>query len=257
MWLTFVPVLGALRRLYDMPRDDARFDAYIGLIGQGDDALVPLSGFNPMARDHVAEALDALMGVEAERVAAQAVQEAAPRVRHLPVAWGIELRVMLVLSDDLGGMWTHRPTSELRVRRDQRALLRRRWVAPLFWTGDTPTAEGVRATTLAAVYRALHQIAWGSPRTAGELIEQERRSIAFAGAGRALPDGEEGALRAAVAPHLDARDEGTLLAVLLGDAPAQALGYDACGVPERGGLRLAAAEALREQDPVAALLAAR
>lgn len=256
MWLTFVPVLGVLRRLYDMPRDDARFDAYIGLVRQGEeDGLVPLSGFNPMADDHVADALDALLAIEAEHVAAEAVREAELRLRGLPPDWGTELRVMLVLSDDLGGMWTHRPTSELKMRVDQRALLSRRWVAPIFWTSDTPTAEGVRTTTLAAIYRGLYQIAYGPPRTVAGLLQQERRALAFAGAGKALPPAEEAVLRDAVTPYLDARDDGTRLAVLLGDAPAVALGYDARGIPERGGLRLAASEALRERDPIASLLA--
>lgn len=256
MWLTFVPVLGALRRLYDMPRDSARFNAYIGLIRQGEeDGLVPLSGFNPMARDHVADAIDALMAVEAEHVAVEAVREAAPLVRGLPPDWGMEFQVMLVLSDDLGGMWTHRPTSELQFRTNQRALLTRHWIAPVFWTSDTPTAEGIRTTTLAAIYRALYQIAHGRPRTVAGLLQQERRALAFAGAGTALPPAEEAALRAAVRPYLDARDDGTQMAVLLGDGPAVALGYAACGIPERGGLRLAASEALREHDPIGSLLA--
>ncbi len=256
MWLTFVPVLGALRRLYDMPRDETRFNAYTGMIGQGGpDGLVPLSAFNPMAREHVAEALDALIALEAEHIAADAVREAGPRLRGLPAEWGTELRLMVVLSDDLGGMWTHRPTSELQIRTEQRALLSRRWIAPVFWTSDTPTAEGVRATTLAAIYRALFHIALGPPRSAGRVLEQERLALAFAGAAVPLPEVEEAALRAAITPWLNARDDGTRLAVLLGDEAAVALGYDARGVPPRGGLRLAAAEAAQERDPLKVLLA--
>jgi hypothetical protein len=253
MWLTFVPILGALRRLYDMPRDDTRFNAYIGLIGQGGhDGLVPLSGFNPMARDHVAGALDALIAIEAEHVATDAVREVEPRLRGLPPEWGTELRLMLVLLDDLGG--THRPASELQIRTDQRALLARRWIAPVFWTSDSPTPEGIRATTQAAIYRALFHIALGAPRSAGRILEQERRALAFARAGEALLPEEETALRAAVTPWLDARDTGTQLAVLLGDEAAVALGHEARGIPARGGLRLAAAEAARESDPMKPLL---
>lgn len=255
MWLTLVPVLGALRRLYDMPRDAARFDAYTGLVRLGEaDAFTPLADFDPMAPEHVGDALDTLLAVDAEREAAEALREAGPRLRGLPVEWGEELRVMFMLSDDIGDQWAQRPIAELKMRVDQRVLLARHWVSPRFWTSDTPTARSVRTTTLVAVYRSLYQIAYGPSRTVASLLQQERRAFAFAGAGEALRSDEEMALREAITPYLDARGDGARIAVLFGDAVAVALGYDACGIPDRGGLRLAASEAVRERDPIASLL---
>ncbi|MBM4410030.1 MAG: hypothetical protein FJ037_01650 [Chloroflexi bacterium] len=85
------------------------------------------------------------------------------------------------------------------------------------------------------------------------MLQQERRTIAFERAGAALSAAGEGALRAAVTPYLDAQGDGTRIAVLFGDALAVALGYSPCGIPDRGGLRLAAFEAPHEPDSIALL----
>lgn len=255
MWLTIVPVLGALRRLYDMPRDTARFDAYTGLVRLGElGSFLPLADFNPMAPEHMGEALDGLLAVEAEREAAEALRGIVPRVRGLPVEWGEELRVMLTLSDDIGEMGPHRPITELKLRNGQRALLTQHWVSPRFWTSEVYTYQRIREETAMAVYRALYQIAYGQSKTVGSLLQQERRAYSFAGSAQPLPPAEEAALRAAVTPYLSASDEGTQVAVLFGDPAAAALGYPALGVPDRGGLRLAASEACRERDTIASLL---
>ncbi len=119
---------------------------------------------------------------------------------------------------------------------------------------DSPTTSDVRATTLTAIYRALYQISSGPSKTVAGLLQQERRTLAFAGTGESLPAEEEAALRTAVTPYLAATDEGTQVVVLFGDRIAVALGYDARGIPERGELRLAASEAVRERDPIASLL---
>lgn len=255
MWFTLVPVLGALRRLYDMPRDAARFDAYTGLVRLGEaDAFTPLADFDPMAPEHMGDALDTLLAVDAEREAVEVLRQIGPRLRGLPAEWGEELRVMFMLSDDIGAMWVRRPMTELKLRVSQRALLAQHWVSPRFWSSDNPTTSDVRATTLTAIYRALYQISYGPSKTVAGLLQQERRTLAFAGTGESLPAEEEAALRTAVTPYLAATDEGTQVAVLFGDRIAVALGYGARGIPERGGLRLAASEAVRERDPIASLL---
>jgi hypothetical protein len=105
MHLTPVPLLERLRALYDMPRDMARFRRYIhDLTGGGDDMLLPISGFNPMGRDHVADAIDALLAIDAERSVAGACAEATRRLGNVD----FNASVALVPSDDIGGMWTER-----------------------------------------------------------------------------------------------------------------------------------------------------
>src|SRR5688572_27610247 len=78
MNLTYVPLLRLQRDLYEMPRDRARFDAYIKLIGndEGDDiALVPLVIANPMAKEHVNAALDVLLAMDADGIGARTADE--------------------------------------------------------------------------------------------------------------------------------------------------------------------------------------
>ena len=75
MEIEFVPLLEQQRDLYRIPRGGERFSAYLRLMlneDQDDVRLPPLVALNPMARDHVAALIDALLGLGAEEVATRA-----------------------------------------------------------------------------------------------------------------------------------------------------------------------------------------
>lgn len=67
MKLNHVPLLRLQRELLDLPRGPRRFRRDIDLItGGGNELLLRLAYVNPMARAHVAEALDALLVMDAD-----------------------------------------------------------------------------------------------------------------------------------------------------------------------------------------------
>jgi hypothetical protein len=68
-------------------------------------------GMNPMAWEHVAAFLDALLALDADAVGEAAVREAGPALRHVPGSY----RVALVVHDDVGG-WTNRAACEYAER---------------------------------------------------------------------------------------------------------------------------------------------
>ena len=79
--VTLVPMLRVQRGLYDLPRGAERFRRYLdAMTGGTDDIVLPLAVFNPMGKDHVAATLDRLLGVDAEGVAIEAVDEANRRL---------------------------------------------------------------------------------------------------------------------------------------------------------------------------------
>jgi hypothetical protein len=125
--IDYVPTLAKQRELYAMPRDMTRFKRYLWELTQGSEELVlPLVDFNPMGREHVAQALDRLIALDADAAVRQALDAAAS---ELP--GDREFRATLVLSDDIGGMWTHRRTTDLKRRWNEATTDEGSWLVPL------------------------------------------------------------------------------------------------------------------------------
>jgi len=240
MQATVVPLLARQRALYDLPRGMDRFRAYVEVLRNGGDTLVPLSAMNPMGRERATAAFDALLVLRAEEVAQAACAEAMERLPE-----DARLRVGLSVADDAQGGWTERWQTELQALRHEAGPATRDWAVVLHWSSEAPTAALVRERVLAAIYRNLHQRRHGPPRTVGELLVQEGRSRAFAGA---RPDAAPADPRT-VLPHAGAQDVGACIGVLYGDPAARALGYPELGIPPDGGLALAIRQARAGPDP--------
>lgn len=240
MKLELVPLLGVQRELYQMPRGMERFREYLRTMidARTGDLELPLVAMNPMGREHVPAFLDALLALEAERIASAAVADAAATFADVPSAF----RVGLVVSDDARGGWTNRFTSELAHRFEQSAYAKRGWIVPLFWTSETPTAESVRAEVLACVARAVHVARHGVARTLRERIAQE--AFAMRCAGITTPEHDEDELaytRTVLEPLLERTDMATHVAAFFGDLAAHELGHAPLGLSPRAGLALACA----------------
>jgi hypothetical protein len=247
MQIELVPVLRAVRDLYELPRGTERFQRYIDLMtGGGQEMLLPLSLLNPMGKEHVAATVDALLALDAETVAADAVADAQHRLSDVPG----ELRVALVVVDDAGGGWTDRYLTETRHRFESDGELKRGWATALLWTGEQPSARGVREETLAAIYRAAYQRRHGLPRTLNQMMVQEGSAAAFAEvAPLALSPAELDAIRAVIDPHRETTQFPVAFACLYGDEAATAVGYPPLGLSPRAGYTLALTEALQRGSP--------
>ena len=85
MDVSYIPVLGVLRDLYAQPRDVKRFRNYLAaMLGGTDDIVLPITGANPMAKEHALRAVERLLDLGAEEIAAGAAQEATARPRVAP-----------------------------------------------------------------------------------------------------------------------------------------------------------------------------
>lgn len=241
MNLTFVRLLEQERDLYRLPRDYNRFKAYLHMTLdlEKERVRLPLLGMNPMARDHVAEFLDALLALNADDVGERAMQEAAPRVADVPGFY----RVALVVCDDLRGGWTNRFSCEYAQRvcapaPPGQAYLD--WLAGVLWVSEPASAETVRQEVLTSIYRLAHVHRHGPPRTLRELMAQEGHVMALAGCTRPALDAEDlEYTRSVLEPFLDAADMRTAIECLYGDAAGRTLGFTPRGLSNRAGLALA------------------
>lgn len=239
MQLGLVRLLTHQRALYDQPRDMTRFRAYLVQLSANDhDLAYFLAGMNPMAKDKAKAAYDALLAMDAEDIAEEALRDASARLANVPG----QLKVALLVQDDAQGLWSQREPAEAQRWRSDAAARKGYVPVPLLSSAAPYSAEQVRQAVLADVYRAAHLLRHGPPRTLRDVLAQEGRAMLFAGS--AAPDVDVAAALAILAPHLDARaDFPETFAAMFGDAAAKTWGHAPLGLPERAGFAVALAEA--------------
>jgi hypothetical protein len=253
MELAHLPLLRTQRDLYRLPLGMERFREYLdALIDKAaDDIKLPLSGMNPMGKEHLPAFLDGLISMDAEGAASSAVDRARADLAAEPGRY----RVCLVVEDDLRGGWTNRYASELAHLMDQRDMRKRGWLTVPLWTSETYTPAKVASSVLACIHRTAYAQRHGHPASLGDVLAQERAvmtaisSAAGAAAlGRGLDREEAAYTREALRPLHGASDMPTLIAALFGDEAARQLGHAPLGLSERAGLALALTPPDQNQD---------
>ena len=239
MKLEFVPLLKLQRDLYRIPRGRERFEEYLRMMLKDDRSdvhLPPLIIVNPMAKEHVPALLDALLAIQAEDVAAQAVSQASEQLVGMPG----EYKVALVLADDVMGGWTNRYTSEFSLRFELAPSLKRGWLAVVLWTSEVPSPQTVGEEVLTTIYRVAYIQQHGEARTLQGMMAQEGFAMARAGCTNPVLDAEDiSYTRKVIAPHLETQHRPTVMGCLFGDEAARDLGYPLQGLSTRAGFALA------------------
>src|SRR4051812_43554154 len=209
MRLDHVPLLRIQRELHDIPLGMDRFREYLRTIWRPADEggeLIPMLLMNPMGKAHVAASLDALISIDADGVAARAVEEIAVRLADEPG----ECKLALVVADDLKGGGTNRYDYEFTLRfgpadprlragpscpspigTDLPRWSKHFWLACVLWTSEAPSARAVREAVLKAAYRLAYVQRVGPARTLRDMLAQEGHVMAMAGCSGPVLDGED------------------------------------------------------------------
>jgi hypothetical protein len=256
MKLDYVPLLRIQRDIHDLPLGMDRFREYLRTIWTPSDAdgeRIPMLLMNPMGKGHVAALLDALLALDADRIAARAAEDAATRLADEPG----ECKVALVVADDLKGGGTNRYDYEFTLRfgpadprqrsgppspvgRDLPRWSKHFWLSCVLWSSEAPSERAVREAVLTAAHRAAFVQRHGPARTLRDMLAQEGNVMAIAGcAGPVLDEEDIAYTREVLAPHLDADDMRTAIECLFGDAAARTLGFTPHGLSPWAGLALA------------------
>ena len=215
--------LESVRKLYQMPRNFERFQAYLKLVQDetGTEAL-PLSKLNPMAKEHALAYVETLLAMHAEDLVCAAARDAAAKLDGDEM-----LKMLLVVMDDAKGGWTNRAFAEFAHRYENKYEVAHSWATVAVWTAEEPTAELLRRRAFESVYRTIDERRHGAVRTLRDILEREIRTQQFAGTPCPYDSVE---YRSKVEPYLDSHAAPVVMTALYGDLTAATLGYPPLGI---------------------------
>jgi hypothetical protein len=218
-----VPVIDVMLGLYSKPRSIERFKEYIATL-QGnskDDMELPISGFNPMAKEHVIAKLNELRSLHAENLMRECVSK---------IEWKGDrnLKVVLSLMDDLKGGWTNRFTSDYKSKFELSGLISRNFVTPVFWSSENYSTALVFERTLEYCYRSIYWLQHPKPRTLRDHLLQEK--FVCDHVLRSLQAIDLSGLQKFYDEHKNSEDPVLISCFLYGDAANESLGNKAYGI---------------------------
>lgn len=226
-----LPVLDTMLDLYRKPRSRERFQDYLATL-QGDkkgDMALPISGFNPMAKEHVLHKLEELKALDAEQLMQIALVDVnATTATRLPAA---PIRVVLNLADDLHGGWTNRYTTDYDSKFKLSAFVNRNFCAPYFWTSETVTPDLIRLRTREYAFRTVYWLTHARPQTLKEYVAQEAFVAKNTGAANSRHASAQ-KLREFYDTHQQDDRFNVIFNFLYGDDACISLGFPTFGNPE-------------------------
>lgn len=166
------PILSEIKELYQQPISGERFNEYLSML-QGDtkvDLVLPISGFNPMAKEHIMLKIEELQSLDAEGIMDQSI---ALFNSELEEKSDLEIMVVLNLADDLKGGWTNFYSTDFDSKFKLNALVIRQFCVPYFWTSETYNEALIQTKTKEYLYRTLYLLKNRRPSSLKEYFEQE------------------------------------------------------------------------------------
>ena len=166
------PILSEIRALYSKPISGERFKEYLSKLQgatKGDLAL-PITGFNPMAKNHILSKIDELEQLEAEKIMEASIEEFNATLNAPSKE---EYMVVLNIGDDLKGGWTNYYATDFDSKFKLNGFISRKFCIPYFWTSESYNKEIIKTRTLEYINRTIYWLDHSKPKTLEEYLAQE------------------------------------------------------------------------------------
>jgi hypothetical protein len=223
-----LPIVDKMLEFYSSPRSLERFQEYISTL-QGDskgDMQVPITGFNPMAKEHVREKLMKLKNLKAEEI----MSETLNRINATLEKQEITFQVVLNLADDLKGGWTNRFTTDFDTKFKISALVNRNFCTPYFWTSENYSEEIIAKRTQEYTWRTIHQISFPKPKTLKEHLDQEIVVAVNCETKMSADKNEIALLEEHFSKNKESEDYSLIFNFFYGDEASESLSYPTYGI---------------------------
>ena len=227
--LTIAPTLARMAAIYSLTRNGGRgsprFAAYLADV----EHHWGLATFNPMAGDAASAAVDALLRLDAEKLAQASAQNTVERCE-----WNQPITLAVVVATP--GMWTDRVATEVRNRtvadrRDAHGEI-------VLWATDVQDTATIERESVAETVRTMWTSLHGPTRSLHAVLAREGMAYALGRltAPQSIVDAH---INEAIEILGDTTAVGDIVGILYGDEAALALGYTPLGITERAGYHFA------------------
>jgi hypothetical protein len=173
MKFELLPIIDTMLELYQMPRTPDRFQKYLKILRgpTKDDLVIPVSGFNPMAKEHIVDKLNELKTLHAELLIAETLIDINKQGYYDNNK--TTFKVCLNVCDDLMGGWTNHFTTDFETKFRINALVNRHFCTPIFWSSEPYDAALIKQRTWAYALRTIYWQVHPKPNTLQEHCLQE------------------------------------------------------------------------------------
>ena len=226
-----------------MPIGQERFQAYLTLLkgNSKDDMVLPIGGFNPMAKPQVLEKLLELKSLNAEQIIENTIEKLNQQL--IDLADEETFNVCINLADDMLGGWTNRFTTDYDSKFKTKALFARKFCTPFFWTSEMYTEELIIQRTRDYVFRTIYFHKNGQVKTLQEHINQEI-FVAQNCPKSFIENCDYQDTKKHFEKHKDTEEYTLIFNFLYGDIVSQTLAFPMYGMAENAGFNFAQFEAL-------------
>jgi hypothetical protein len=172
MAFELLPILDIMTNFYQKPRNNDRFQEYLKILrgNTKDDMVIPIGGFNPMAKEHILTKLIELKNLDTEGIMLQVLEKLNKRMLLDNERM---YKVALNVCDDLLGGWTNRFTTDFDSKFKINALVKRQFCTPIFWSSESYNENLIKIRTEENALRTLYWLENPKPNTLKEHVEQE------------------------------------------------------------------------------------
>ena len=233
------PILAEMKTLYSKPISKSRFSEYISKLqgGTKGDLALPITGFNPMAKDHILQKITELEALEAEKLMHSTIE-----TFNLNLATSKDqiISVVLNLADDRKGGWTNYYSTDYESKFKLSAYVGRHFCVPYFWTSEAYTENLIRTRTIEYLSRTAHRMNNPQPKTLEQHFEQEKYVARHTA--ESFYENKEMDLESIATYYEDnkkSEDYDVIFNFFYGDTGSESLGYKKYGIIEKAGFNYA------------------
>ena len=237
------PILTEIKELYQQEISVDRFKNYLNKL-QGSskaDLILPIAGFNPMAKEHVLQKVSELEELQAEELMLEVVETFNKNLEaKINVKQDDEFLVVLNLADDLKGAWTNRYTTDFDHKFKLNAFVTRKFCTPYFWSSENYTKDLIVSRTKASLCRTLYWVNNSKPITLEDHMKQETFVAEKCELDLRKSEGEPFVeIKKFFSEHKDSEEQDLIFNFFYGDGASESLAYKQYGIKNITGFDLA------------------